>query len=39
MKEAVFQKNGYGKVEGLKTTGFPVWLRQRVHVNNKRHRS
>ena len=22
-----------------KTTVFPIWLRQRVHVRNKRHRS
>ena len=38
--EAVFKKDGYGKVDGpQKTTGFPVWLRQRVHVRNIRHRS
>lgn len=40
MEEAVFQKDGYGKAGGAqKTTGFTVWLRQRLHVRNKRHRS
>lgn len=39
MVEAVFQKDGYGKVDGAqKTTGFPVWLRQRVHVRNIRQK-
>lgn len=33
MEEAVFEKDERGCVEGAqKTTGFPVWLRLRVHV-------
>lgn len=40
MEEAVFKKDGYGKAEGAqKSTGFPVCLRQRLHVRNERHRS